>query len=161
MKVFLILLGLFAAVSMGCGKEEPLPKEENAPVKKPATFEERWSYLYGFDQGSRAQKMPLDFQVAQFEHGLRDGLQGRKSILSEEERQKTLEEYRLRMTAAPTKRATGPAEENRKAGEAFLAANQKKEGVVVTGSGLQYRILREGNGPKPKLTDKVKVHYRG
>ena len=46
-------------------------------------------------------------------------------------------------------------------GKAFLAENRMKEGVVVTSSGLQYRVLREGDGPKPSATDRVTVHYRG
>jgi len=47
------------------------------------------------------------------------------------------------------------------AGQAFLAANAKKEGVVTTASGLQYKVLQAGTGPKPKATDTVNVHYRG
>lgn len=50
---------------------------------------------------------------------------------------------------------------NLKAGEDFLAQNKKREGVVTTASGLQYEVLHEGNGPKPKATDKVKCHYHG
>lgn len=49
----------------------------------------------------------------------------------------------------------------KKAGETFLAENKKKEGVVALGSGLQYKILKEGNGPKPKASDTVKCHYEG
>jgi FKBP-type peptidyl-prolyl cis-trans isomerase FklB len=52
-------------------------------------------------------------------------------------------------------------EKNKKEGEAFLAENKKKEGVVTTESGLQYKIITKGNGPLPKATDKVKVHYKG
>jgi FKBP-type peptidyl-prolyl cis-trans isomerase len=53
------------------------------------------------------------------------------------------------------------AAENTKKGEEFLAENKKKDGVKVTASGLQYKVIKQGNGPKPKLTDKVKVNYRG
>lgn len=53
------------------------------------------------------------------------------------------------------------AEQNRQQGSAFLVANAHKDGVVVRPSGLQYRVLREGSGPKPKVTDSVIVHYRG
>jgi len=58
-------------------------------------------------------------------------------------------------------RAETPAEKNKATGDAFLAENKKKEGVVATASGLQYKILKEGTGDQPKATDKVKVHYRG
>jgi FKBP-type peptidyl-prolyl cis-trans isomerase len=50
---------------------------------------------------------------------------------------------------------------SKKEGEDFLAANKSKEGVKTTASGLQYKVLKEGKGPKPKSTDTVKVHYRG
>jgi FKBP-type peptidyl-prolyl cis-trans isomerase len=53
------------------------------------------------------------------------------------------------------------AEKNQKEGDEFLAENKKKKGVVTTESGLQYIVLKEGNGPKPKKTDLVRVHYRG
>jgi FKBP-type peptidyl-prolyl cis-trans isomerase FklB len=50
---------------------------------------------------------------------------------------------------------------NLKAGEDFLTQNKEKAGVVTTASGLQYEVLAEGNGPKPKATDQVKCHYHG
>jgi FKBP-type peptidyl-prolyl cis-trans isomerase FklB len=53
------------------------------------------------------------------------------------------------------------AEKNIKAGEEFLAANKVKEGVVTTESGLQYKVIEEGSGPKPSPTDNVTVHYKG
>lgn len=53
------------------------------------------------------------------------------------------------------------AESNRQQGEAFLSANRGKEGIVVRPSGLQYKVLRQGSGPKPTLSDRVTVHYRG
>lgn len=61
------------------------------------------------------------------------------------------------MQAARSEKAAG----NKKAGEAFLAENKKKAGVVVLPSGLQYQVLKEGTGPKPTVNDQVKVHYRG
>ena len=55
----------------------------------------------------------------------------------------------------------GKLDANLKAGEEFLATNKTREGVQTTASGLQYEVLTEGNGPKPKATDKVKCHYHG
>ena len=51
--------------------------------------------------------------------------------------------------------------QNQQEGEKFLAENRQREGVQETASGLQYQVVREGNGPKPALTDRVKVHYEG
>jgi FKBP-type peptidyl-prolyl cis-trans isomerase FklB len=61
------------------------------------------------------------------------------------------------MQASRSEKASG----NKKAGEAFLAENKKKPGIVTLPSGLQYQVLKEGNGPKPSVDDQVKVHYRG
>jgi FKBP-type peptidyl-prolyl cis-trans isomerase len=52
-------------------------------------------------------------------------------------------------------------EKNKKEGEEYLAKNKTKNGVIVTSSGLQYEVLMKGNGPKPKISDKVRVNYRG
>jgi FKBP-type peptidyl-prolyl cis-trans isomerase FklB len=53
------------------------------------------------------------------------------------------------------------ASPNKKAGEAFLAENKKKSGVISLASGLQYQVIKEGTGPKPSIEDQVKVHYHG
>ena len=68
-------------------------------------------------------------------------------------------EKSLRAKAEEKQKAT--AEKNLKAGEAFIAANAKKEGVKTTASGLQYKVIKTGTGASPKLTDTVKVHYHG
>ncbi len=63
------------------------------------------------------------------------------------------------MQAEAIQRMEELAEKNKKEGEAFLAENKKKKGVITTASGLQYIVLKEGNGPTPKIDDKVKVNY--
>jgi FKBP-type peptidyl-prolyl cis-trans isomerase FklB len=77
-----------------------------------------------------------------------------KPILTEQQCQSTLMAYVQKQQA---EKALG----NKKLGEDFLAANSKKPGIVTLPSGLQYQILKEGAGPKPKLTDMVRVHYHG
>jgi len=77
-----------------------------------------------------------------------------KPLLSDQQVNNCIVNY---MQAARSEKASG----NKKAGEAFLAENKKKPGVVVLPSGLQYQVLKEGNGPKPSVDDQVKVHYRG
>jgi FKBP-type peptidyl-prolyl cis-trans isomerase FklB len=81
-------------------------------------------------------------------------VEANKPILSEQECQSTLMTYVQKQQA---EKALG----NKKLGQDFLAANAKKPGVVTLPSGLQYQILKEGTGPKPKLTDMVRVHYHG
>jgi FKBP-type peptidyl-prolyl cis-trans isomerase FklB len=77
-----------------------------------------------------------------------------KAVLSEQQCQTTLMAYVQKQQAEK-------AQGNKKLGQEFLAANAKKPGVVTLPSGLQYQVIKEGTGPKPKLTDMVRVHYHG
>jgi FKBP-type peptidyl-prolyl cis-trans isomerase FklB len=86
-------------------------------------------------------------------HAVKD-VENNKPILSEQQCQTALMAYVQKQQA---EKATG----NKKLGQEFLAANAKKPGVVTLPSGLQYQILKAGTGPKPKLTDMVRVHYHG
>ena len=86
---------------------------------------------------------------------------GEKLAVSEEEAARVMQAFQQSAQAAREKRAREAAEKNKKEGEAFLAANKKKPGVVALPSGLQYKVLKEGTGKSPKATDMVTVHYRG
>jgi FKBP-type peptidyl-prolyl cis-trans isomerase FklB len=81
-------------------------------------------------------------------------VENNKAVLSEQQCQSTLMAYVQKQQA---EKALG----NKKLGQEFLAANAKKPGVVTLPSGLEYQIIKEGAGPKPKLTDMVRVHYHG
>jgi FKBP-type peptidyl-prolyl cis-trans isomerase FklB len=81
-------------------------------------------------------------------------VENNKPILSEQQCQGTLMAYVQKQQA---EKALG----NKKLGQDFLAANAKKPGVITLPSGLQYQVMKEGAGPKPKLTDMVRVHYHG
>jgi FKBP-type peptidyl-prolyl cis-trans isomerase FklB len=86
-------------------------------------------------------------------HAVKD-VEANKAILSEQQCQSTLMSY---VTKQQTEKASG----NKKLGQDFLAANAKKPGIVTLPDGLQYQVLKTGAGPKPKLTDMVRVHYHG
>jgi FKBP-type peptidyl-prolyl cis-trans isomerase FklB len=81
--------------------------------------------------------------------------------MTPEEMNKTLVELKRKVTAAQQEERKMAAEKSRAEGEAFLAENAKKEGVVTLPSGLQYKILKDGAGASPQATDNVTVHYRG
>jgi FKBP-type peptidyl-prolyl cis-trans isomerase len=103
----------------------------------------------------------VDVDPAVFARGLKDALSGGPALLTDEEVRAAVaglrEELRSRQVAAVRTRAEG----NKKEGEAFLAANATKEGVVTLPSGLQYKVLKAGDGRKPTEADTVEVHYRG
>jgi FKBP-type peptidyl-prolyl cis-trans isomerase len=88
--------------------------------------------------------------------GLKDGLAG-NAALNDQEMQEAMMGLQKDMQAKVAELGT----KSKKEGEDFLAANKSKQGIKATTSGLQYKVIKEGSGPKPKSTDVVKVHYRG
>lgn len=84
-----------------------------------------------------------------------------KSILDSDQIQEQITALRTLVTEKQAAKAEAAGAENIKAGEAYLAENAKREGVTVTESGLQYEMLKQGDGEKPKAEDTVKVHYKG
>jgi FKBP-type peptidyl-prolyl cis-trans isomerase FklB len=93
--------------------------------------------------------------------GLGDGVKGAKPALTDEQLEACMVALQRQVQTRGLAKAQAAAEKNKAEGEAFLAANKKKEGVKTTASGLQYKILKAGKGPSPKLTDKVTTHYHG
>lgn len=93
--------------------------------------------------------------------GMKDAMGGGKTLLTDEEAQAAIAELQNDLRKKQTEHMQAAAETNRKAGDAFLAANKTKEGVVTLASGLQYKILKAGTGPKPTATDSVVCNYRG
>ncbi len=119
------------------------------------------SYIIGMDLGRNFQKQTIDIDPDILAQGIKDGLSGGKALLSEQEVRETLAAFQTEMVAKQAELAKKMGEKNKKEGEAFLAENQKKEGVKTLPSGLQYRVIQAGTGKSPKATDEVTAHYRG
>jgi len=119
------------------------------------------SYIIGMDLGKNFQGQGMDIDADILAKGIKDGVSGGKPLLSEQEIKETLAGFQAEMMAKQVALAKTRGEKNKKEGEAFLAANQKKEGVKTLPSGLQYRVIKPGSGNSPKLTDEVTAHYRG
>jgi FKBP-type peptidyl-prolyl cis-trans isomerase FklB len=119
------------------------------------------SYIIGMDLGKNFQKQEIEIDADIMTQGIKDGISGRKPLLSEQEVRETLAGFQTEMTAKQMGLAKKKGEKNKKEGEAFLAENQKKEGVKTLPSGLQYKVIKAGTGNSPKLTDEVTAHYRG
>jgi FKBP-type peptidyl-prolyl cis-trans isomerase FklB len=151
MKSYLITtlaLGLF--VSSAVAQDKP---DLTNPKQKT-------SYAIGVNIGSNLKDQELDLDAKALAAGITDGLNG-KPAMTQEEVHATLMQFQQEMMAKTQAKEKVDAEKNLKAGEAFLAENAKKNGVKTTASGLQYKILKEGDGPMPKATDTVKVNYKG
>ena len=122
---------------------------------------EKRSYALGVNIGTGLGKQGMDIDAALLAKGLQDALAGKKTLLTQEEVQAVLAEFQAEMQKKQAAAMQQAAETNKKAGDAFLAANKAKEGVVTLPSGLQYKVLKAGKGKKPGDDDGVTCRYRG
>jgi len=118
------------------------------------------SYSIGSDIAASLKRQGLELEPKAFAAGFVDTFT-EKPLLTEAQIQETILEFRKEFMAKHQAKQKLATEKNLKEGEGFLAANAKKEGVTITESGLQYKILHSGTGRSPSKTDKVKVHYHG
>jgi FKBP-type peptidyl-prolyl cis-trans isomerase len=125
------------------------------------TDKDRLSYALGMDVGKQLAKIDVTVDPEVFARGLADALFGRTMLLTEEEARDAVSAMQAELKRRQWDARAGSGEERGKAGAAFLAANAKKEGVVALASGLQYKILKVGTGPRPTDADTVEVNYRG
>ncbi len=132
---------------------------EDVPALK--TQKEKASYSVGVDVAKSLVKMGMDLDLDVFIRGLKDGFAGKKTLMTDDEMHATMTALQNDLVKKQSQGKQTAAEENKKAGEAFLAENKKKEGVVTLPSGLQYKILKAGKGKKPTDDDTVQCHYRG
>jgi len=119
------------------------------------------SYSMGINIGSNLKKESIDVNPEALIRGIKDALSGGKPLMTEQEINETMMNFQKELIAKQQSRLKELGEKNKKEGEAFLAENKKREGVVTLPSGLQYKVIKEGNGKIPKLTDTVTIHYKG
>lgn len=125
------------------------------------TPKEKSSYAIGMNWGTGLHKQGIDVDSAALIQGMKDALAGSKTLLTEDEARAALMQLQSEMQAKQQEKAKQEGEAGKKEGDAFLAANKGKEGVVTLPSGLQYKILKEGTGPKPTADDSVVCNYKG
>jgi len=125
------------------------------------TDKDRGSYALGMNIGQSVKKDALDVDPNLVSQGLKDALSGSKTLMTDAEAQEAFGKLRAGLIARRQAEMQHAGEANKKAGDDFLAANKSKEGVVTLPSGLQYKILKAGTGPKPAASDTVVCNYRG
>ncbi len=125
------------------------------------TVEQKASYSIGVDFAKRLRAQGIQLDIAALTRGIRDTASGGKLALSATEMSTAKTQFTEQLRAELMKAQEKLAAENLAAGTAFLAENAKKEGVVTTASGLQYKVIKNGNGKTPLLDDTVTTHYRG
>jgi FKBP-type peptidyl-prolyl cis-trans isomerase len=125
------------------------------------TEKEKLSYAIGMNIGQGMKHDGIDIDPAILTRALKDALAGSKPAMTEEEAKTIMNGFRAEMIKKQQDQAQKLAETNKAAGDKFLAENKSKTGVVTLPSGLQYKIIKEGTGPKPTATDTVVTNYRG
>ena len=132
---------------------------QEAPALK--TQKETMSYAIGVDVARNFQRLGLDLDLDALIKAMRDVYSGEKLLMSEEDLRTAKSVYQVELREKQVVAVRRAAEENKIAGIAFLAENKGKEGVVTLPSGLQYKVLKAGDGKMPKASDTVECHYRG
>ena len=146
-----LVLGCLALVT----GMQPLAADDDPPLESSL---QRLSYMIGLQVGQSLQRQGLEeIDAAALAAALDDVYNARNPRLTMEEMRAAQTEFQAEREAMQNRRAT----DNLAAGQAFLGVNAKKSGVVQTPDGLQYRILRAGDGPTPTVDNRVVVHYRG
>jgi FKBP-type peptidyl-prolyl cis-trans isomerase len=140
-------------------------KDAKAPAE-PKDIKQQASYAFGLRIGRSvaAQYKNFEFDPESIGQGFKDAFSGAKPRLTDDEMLEALEDFedeQIIKQGGPQAKDTEKNRAVRKEGREFLAANKTKPGVKTLPSGLQYKVLKEGDGPKPKATDKVRANYRG
>lgn len=120
------------------------------------------SYALGMNMGmSMLQSGIREVKIDDFAAGVAAMLEGRKPALSMEEAEQVLDKFFSELDESRRAEQAEIGKAFKEEGEKFLAENAKKDGVKVTASGLQYKVIKEGTGRKPKATDRIRCHYEG
>ncbi len=123
-------------------------------LKAPETLQDKASYGIGLTIGGNLKSDGLQVSVKYLARGILDAMTGKKPLIDPEVAKKAIEPFAREMAAKV-------AADNKTAGAKFLAENKKQPGVITLPSGLQYKVLKKGNGPSPKATSTVSTHYHG
>jgi len=127
----------------------------------PASQKDKVSYGIGVQVAKTLKGQGIDVNPDLLIKGLRDALSGQKLLMSDDELNTTMSALQQEMNQKQMQERVKHADDNKKTGDAFLADNGKKQGVVTLPSGLQYKILKPAEGKKPTDADTVSCNYRG
>jgi FKBP-type peptidyl-prolyl cis-trans isomerase FkpA len=167
----LISLSLFFVIGCGSsGKMVKNPDTEQAPAQTSMpgpesvtllTQEQKINYMIGTELGKNLKTFDLTFDMNIVRRGMEDVLDHKPLLLSDTELTDVKQQFSRKAQEKQMAEMKKSAGKNAEEGEHFLSVNKSNPGVVTTASGLQYTVIEEGTGARPKATDKVKVHYVG
>ncbi len=155
----LILLGFIgsAALLAGCNQTAE-PEQKTVELE---TLEQKVNYIFGLNLADNFQQSGVKIEPEAFVLALKDKRDGVDPRLNEEEITQVMREFQEQAMAERQKQQEELAKTNLAEAEKFLAENKAAEGVQVTDTGLQYRVIEEGEGAQPDANDTVTVHYTG
>jgi FKBP-type peptidyl-prolyl cis-trans isomerase len=142
-------------------KTGPAAKPRTQPVLTLKTQKDKVSYALGANLGMNLHKESVEVDPAIVLRGLKDALAAGKMLMTDDEARAALMQLQAEVRNKQQEKMKVAGEMNKKEGAEFLEANKTNEGVVTLPSGLQYKVLTEGTGPKPAATDTVVCNYRG
>jgi FKBP-type peptidyl-prolyl cis-trans isomerase len=155
--IFTVLLGASLVLGAGAADDSSLK-----------TQKEKVSYVLGMNFGKQVKQNDVEIDITAYMNGLKDGSSGGKTLLTDEEAKDVMMAFQQDLQSKRMEKQKAEGEKNRKAGDAFLAENKKKEGVQVrpvkVGTNtyeLQYKVETKGTGKIPSSNDTVVCHYRG
>ena len=157
--LLLIVVGL-----MACNKNNDDPNSAKSAEVTQASLENNPAQKLSYSLGVVIASSMRDFDQVDlntFFHAMKKAYKGEALLINEESARSNIMSTLEQRKALLAEQQAKQAEANKKASEAFLAENAKKEGVVTLESGLQYKVLQKGDGKKPKASDTVEVHYTG
>lgn len=126
------------------------------------TQKDKVSYSIGLDVGKTLKRQYIEIDSKAFMQGIKDAMtKDSLYLLSEAEINEVMQQFQKDLSQTMERKMKESADKNKKEGDEFLAKNAKRNGVKKTASGLQYEVLRSGNGPTPNDTSTVTVNYRG
>lgn len=155
----LLLIGFIASAGLLVGCQDGSNQEEQ--VIELNTLEQKVNYIFGLNLAENFVEGGVQIEPEAFALALKDVRDGVEPRLSDEEIAQVMTTFQEQEMARRQAEHSALAESNLAAARSFLANNAEEEGVEVTESGLQYRVLEEGEGPRPTADDTVTVHYRG
>ncbi len=163
--VFAMGIGLIACeTQQASAKEETsASKSKSGEVTKTSlkSTDDKLNYSVGYEIGMNIKRNNLALNEAIFMKGINDSVAEKDPLLSEEEMREVKQEHAKTQREQRKKEREELGTKNKEEGEKFMAENKAKDGVVTTESGLQYKVLKAGEGEKPKETDRVEVNYKG
>ncbi|ETR72402.1 MAG: Peptidyl-prolyl cis-trans isomerase [Candidatus Magnetoglobus multicellularis str. Araruama] len=151
-----LFMSIFVFVSIAWSDDST--KKQKTELK---TEKQKVSYSLGVEIGRSFKGLKDEIDMVILWKGFSDSMQDRDLLMTPQESRAVKQEFLTRFKKKREAKRDNMADDNKKEGMAFLLENKTKAGVITTKSGLQYKIIRKGDGDKPKATDQVKVHYRG